>query len=1080
MKKTKKAVALLLAIFMLSSMFVITTASSATARLIGNGSNAKLEITVDGVTETGFPWDNNRSATYEVNGYAVTVFVQSNIATVQTVVPLNNEEIGNPGDEDGEESGVERQTVDVVLNNAGFHCNTYNGNGRVWVSNYEDNQTVTLGKNEDFNAAWEIFSDIYVCPNCWRTDWIIYNNKDDEVNFKNIQLQHSNEPRYLKATLTIYLAFGEMEAIAMESEIIDIIPGNNGFTLDLADDKFEPQTGYALSEIIGKDNVPDSSLIPEAAGIYNVIYKYEPIPPEFFVEPAWYDWYGNAIVDETPEANCMVDFNMQEGVNAVFRAGEVEGYTLESVTINGAYIKGENDGAGYYNFDFVTEYGEEYNIVPNYAKVFGQDDEIPGLKDVFAEWFSLGNVTPINGPSAILLKHFNVFTVGNEMKPSNHFSTTGTGATARLTGTSDENPNAMPTLNLSRTETALTSMKNAELSLRGHTLLWHTGQGVPGAFFREGFRTQGRVLTRQSSGGTEANAGALLADPIQREAERQEMIERLQWYITSIVQHAEWYAPGVIYAWDVINEAVDNNDETRLRPARTTNFNNESDNSPWMTTIGEDYIYLTFKFAREALEDLKADPDFRQHLIANNINPEEYTGPQLHYNDFGTNGSRKRQTMMRYLLPIIEDGYLDGIGEQGHHHIANSVPGCEESYRIYASTNGTLSFDVTEIDCEVTGDVPSPANTGDPVYRQGEGLVRQATWFYDFFEMLKSLSEDYGTLKHVIFWGMADNASWKRYTQNRTQVAANLAYPLLFESGEIPKAAYWAVTGIEGPNALVQEREVKIYEGGLLTNWDDQMAYPIGRIGTYKAVYDDDAVYFLITAEPGSKLEIAVGDEIYVNTMDENGSMIVTIPKPEIGDVYRVANVGSSTSVRAMIPNAVKFDIGIVTPAGKTNAWNSYFYKGYNLGRTAYQGILEFDEDPRGTWGIDSTSVINAGDQNPAIVINRKDSRYSFNNQRLGEGQLYYPTFHELYGIGDMVDSNMLLADEHQAWQVDTGTTGLTLRTVTNIGNNAGDTTTLYFDGTASAGVIKITGMAAVIGGLQVYAHTNTITITIG
>jgi len=84
----------------------------------------------------------------------------------------------------------ERENVQVF--NAGFHCGTYGGNGRVWISNY------VKGEWHEFEYAgdntWTLLSEDFVCPECGSNEWVSYSNKSGVPNGKNIQLKHPGAP----------------------------------------------------------------------------------------------------------------------------------------------------------------------------------------------------------------------------------------------------------------------------------------------------------------------------------------------------------------------------------------------------------------------------------------------------------------------------------------------------------------------------------------------------------------------------------------------------------------------------------------------------------------------------------------------------------------------------------------------------------------------------------------------------------------------------------------------------------------------------------------------------------------------
>jgi len=84
------------------------------------------------------------------------------------------------------------EIVDVAVDNAGFHCNAFGGNGEVDIDNYAPG---TMLQFERIDATtWRLVSDIYVCPKCGSNEWISFSNKDGIPDGHNIQLYHPGTP----------------------------------------------------------------------------------------------------------------------------------------------------------------------------------------------------------------------------------------------------------------------------------------------------------------------------------------------------------------------------------------------------------------------------------------------------------------------------------------------------------------------------------------------------------------------------------------------------------------------------------------------------------------------------------------------------------------------------------------------------------------------------------------------------------------------------------------------------------------------------------------------------------------------
>lgn len=69
------------------------------------------------------------------------------------------------------------------------------------------------------------------------------------------------------------------------------------------------------------------------------------------------------------------------------------------------------------------------------------------------------------------------------------------------------------------------------MRMRGHTLVWHTQ--APEWFFREGYEENEPYVDKET------------------------MLMRMESYIAQLMTHVQDEYPGVVYCWDVVNEAVD-------------------------------------------------------------------------------------------------------------------------------------------------------------------------------------------------------------------------------------------------------------------------------------------------------------------------------------------------------------------------------------------------------------------------------------------------------------------------------------------------------------------------------------------
>jgi endo-1,4-beta-xylanase len=167
---------------------------------------------------------------------------------------------------------------------------------------------------------------------------------------------------------------------------------------------------------------------------------------------------------------------------------------------------------------------------------------LPPMKDDFAGKFMIGNIFNLfdistsEVTSTALVRHYNVLTPENNMKPDQ--LTTGKGS-----------------YNFTNADRMVDAAIASGFKVVGHTLLWHNQ--IP---------------------------------QWQRFIEATTALEDMKQYITDVAGHFS----GRIYSWDVINEAFpDGGYSTDWKTSMR-------DNNPWFKTIGSDFVYEGFLAARLA------------------------------------------------------------------------------------------------------------------------------------------------------------------------------------------------------------------------------------------------------------------------------------------------------------------------------------------------------------------------------------------------------------------------------------------------------------------------------------------------
>lgn len=329
------------------------------------------------------------------------------------------------------------------------------------------------------------------------------------------------------------------------------------------------------------------------------------------------------------------------------------------------------------------------------------------LKEAFDGDFKVGVATTSGYLSdedraAEIKGNFNSITMENEMKPESLLDWEG----------SEKSKDGMPAIKEETLEKALKAAQEAGIPLRGHTLVWHSQ--TPEWFFSKKY------------------------DPSKGYVDKATMKKRMESYIKQVLSYCKENYPGVVYAWDVVNEAVGDDGNYRTE-------------SMWYETYG-DFSYITdaFTFARKYAEE----------------------GTKLFLNDYNEYIAQKRDLLYAKVVELHDAGILDGVGMQSHWDMDfPSVDLFETALEKYASIDG-IEIQLTEIDMHNNDD-------------SEEGLKKQAERYKEFFDVITKMKrEGTANITSVTFWGLKDGESWLSGMKGET------SYPLLFTDDMEKKPCY--------------------------------------------------------------------------------------------------------------------------------------------------------------------------------------------------------------------------------------------------------------------------------------------------
>jgi endo-1,4-beta-xylanase len=271
-----------------------------------------------------------------------------------------------------------------------------------------------------------------------------------------------------------------------------------------------------------------------------------------------------------------------------------------------------------------------------------------------------------------------------------------------------------------RADAIVSFARDNGMKVRGHTLVWHS----------------------QLAPWVEALTGA--------DAVREAMTRHIQ----TVVAHFRDNFPGVVVAWDVVNEALNVQQGAMGGTAiyRDSVFYRE---------LGEGFIEEAFRIARDT------DPDVL-----------------LFYNDFGVEGTLGAKSVGTYdmVSALVSAGApINGMGFQMHTGPLDQGPNADDfaaNVARYAELG--LQVEVTEMDvtlCAVGGNA-----LGYELQRYRYNRVVSACFASP-------------ACRSVSLWGVGDANSWLNDTGCTQGMLTldTLPAPLAFDDGFAPKAAWWGV-----------------------------------------------------------------------------------------------------------------------------------------------------------------------------------------------------------------------------------------------------------------------------------------------
>jgi endo-1,4-beta-xylanase len=210
---------------------------------------------------------------------------------------------------------------------------------------------------------------------------------------------------------------------------------------------------------------------------------------------------------------------------------------------------------------------------------------------------------------------------------------------------------------------------------------------------------------------------------------RDELSDILREHITTVVSRYR----GRIAAWDVVNEAIDEDGELR--------------DTLWLRVIGPEYIAMAFRWAHEA------DPEAR-----------------LYYNDYACEGLSCKSNAIYVMVQDLQeqDVPIHGVGLQMHVTVNDPPPPQDVQANLERLGELGLEVQITEMDVRIRG---------EPTEKT---LAQQAEVYGDMMDVcLKA-----GNCSAYVLWGFTDRHSWV------PGFFSGWGSALIFDESYAPKPAY--------------------------------------------------------------------------------------------------------------------------------------------------------------------------------------------------------------------------------------------------------------------------------------------------
>lgn len=391
-----------------------------------------------------------------------------------------------------------------------------------------------------------------------------------------------------------------------------------------------------------------------------------------------------------------------------------------------------------YHPNWPSNYKDDYEPLKSLAKTFKVGSAIAGKAEEYAAIYD-------QDMSGILQKHYNSTTFTNLMKPVFLLDQEGC----------QKSSDGMPAVSFESCKKELQFCQDTGISLRAHVLVWYNQ--TPDWFFRENYDEEGKFVSKAV------------------------MKQRMESYIKQVITYVQTNYPGVVYCWDVVNEAVEEDGSIR------------KNNNNWYNVYSEgNEEYAEYEYVKDAFTYAKKY-----------VEP----GVALVYNDYNTFKPDKRKGILDLVNYVNKDEKLiDTVGMQcpilpnwpdvkGSDERDRDVDACME-YALEDFGNAGMDVMITELCVRTEG-----SNTK-------EEMIHQAERYRDLYQLFIDMDKENGgpvQITSVTTFGISD--SYRLYDQNSWRADDPDRYAWLFDYNCKAKLAFKMVYNVFAKKAGVKTVE---------------------------------------------------------------------------------------------------------------------------------------------------------------------------------------------------------------------------------------------------------------------------------